>query len=557
MINSIIEPAAPPSEQFKQERQVFISRHIDDIADAQQKMADNITGTKESREFDKFRLETSKKALVNCYFSFPYLEKYIEWDFEAFAEPILTADDVSNIVEFLNFRPRVEAIDIYIYSVFDKDFWDNLGNKYIDCPEKAEIPLSEKELETFTFYLNNVFKPAFLDIIKAMRENKYRPLEIIHKEHSAAFNNWYDNQENADLKREYSNLSKELYKTRNDFLDLISKYSKANKFRDKLTNGSGESTISIIDEQIKKAQAVYPDNLLMNSTKVAQNLGEIVVLGKGYGYNVAPKKKKTTKKEDFLVTIVFEHSNEKLVELSRPITQTDKNIMDAIETLAQTNSFITASEIYRMINGGEHVKVTPEIVTDYESRIDYMIDIKATVDYSRHINLNGKKGEFKIKGPLLNLYKATRKLNGKVVTGYIYIAPSPVFMYAQEVNQIVSVPAALLNTKDVQKGGERANSIKFYLLFRLHTIEGQGKIINLDKILSVIGVPEPTARQLRSIRETIENFLDLWSYGKSKTSKTAPNKEILEKSPIKGYSVNTAGKKITGYTLIPKTIVVK
>ena len=557
MIDAIIEPVAPPAEQFRQERQAIISRHIDEIADAQQKMADNITGTKKSKEFDKFRLETSKKALVNRYFSFPYLEKYIEWDFEAFAAPVLTADDISNIGEFLNFRPRIEAIDVYIYSVFDKEFWDNLGSKYIDCPEKAEIPLSENELEIFTFYLDNIFKPAFLDIIKAMRDNKYRSLEIIHKEQNAAFNNWYDNQKDNDLEEKYLNLTEELYKTRNDFLELIRKYSKSNKFRDKLANGHGESIISAIDEQLKKVQAIYPDNLLMNSTKAAQNLGDIVVLRKGYGYNVAPKKRKTDKKEDFLVTVVFEHSNEKLVELSRPITQTDKNIMDAIETLAQTNSFITASEIYRMINGGEHIKVTPEIVAEYESRIDYMIDIKATVDYSRHMNLNGKKGEYKLKGPLLNLYKATRSLNGKKVSGYLYIAPNPVFMYAQEVNQIVSVPAALLNTKAVQKGGERANNIKFYLLFRLHTIEGQGKTISLDKILSVIGVTDPTPRQLRSIRETIENFLDLWSYGKPKTSKAAPNKEILEKSPIKGYSVNTVGKKITGYTLIPKTIVVK
>ena len=37
MIDAIIEPAAPPAEQFRQERQAIISRHIDEIADAQQK----------------------------------------------------------------------------------------------------------------------------------------------------------------------------------------------------------------------------------------------------------------------------------------------------------------------------------------------------------------------------------------------------------------------------------------------------------------------------------------------------------------------------------------
>lgn len=550
---SKVSPALTPESQFQLEREEQINSCLGEISRIQNRISelgDNVT------EDMLNTLKTGKRLLVDCYFSLPYFKKYIEWNYEAFEE-LITPIDIINISKYANISLKDEAVYTYIYSVFNTEYLDKLRDENIDHPERAEDPLSQKEVELYTYFLENVSKPSLLDLISNMREGRYRPLEYIMQEEKEAFDKWYKNTEDESAHDIYKDLLTESHKTRHDFRNFMKEYSRACNFTEKLTYWSSESIIAAAKGQLEKEQAIYPANLLMNSTKVAQNLGEIVALGKGYGYNVAPSKKKTTKKEDFLVTVVFEHSNDKLVELSRPISQTDKNIMDAIETLAQTNAFITPSEVYRMINGGEHIKVPPEIVAEYESRIDYMIDIKATVDYSRHINLNGKKGEYKIKGPLLNLYKATRNLNGKTVSGYLYIAPSPVFMYAQEVNQIVSVPAVLLNTKAVQRGGERASNIKFYLLFRLHTIEGQGKTISLDKILSVIGLPNPTARQLRSIRETIENFLDLWSYGKSRTSKAAPDKEILEKSPIKGYSVNTSGKKITGYTLIPKTIVVK
>ena len=488
-----------------------------------------------------------------------YIETYSEWEAS-------TINDVQYKI-LQDYLPP--EYFLYVLAVY-------LCIRYYDLPETIEelknktFHITEEDRHYFINYLRLIYLPAIIEFIDKCKE--IRPRYVIYKEVAGIFEETSGQGENIELDPDkslkLSNLLLEFNKGMSIFLTCLNvdagrEISLSDVFGDlteKIISGHGftkEKEIEIAPIPIEKAQVVYPNNLLMNSTKVAQNLGDIVELGEYYGYNVAPKKKKTSKKEDFLVTVIFEHSNEKLVELSRPITQTDKNIMDAIETLAQTNSFITASEVYRMLNGGEHVKVTPEIIAEYESRIDYMIDIKATVNYSRHMNLNGKEGEFNLKGPLLNLYKATRKLNGKTVTGYIYIAPSPVFMYAKEVNQIVSVPAALLNTKSVQNGGERSNNIKFYLLFRLHTIEGQGKIISLDKILSVIGVPSPTAQQLRAIRKTIENFLDLWSYGKLKASKAAPDKDILEKSPIKGYSVNTVGKKITGYTLIPKNIVVK
>lgn len=311
---------------------------------------------------------------------------------------------------------------------------------------------------------------------------------------------------------------------------------------------------AVVDTPIEKAQAIYAKNFLMNSTKAAQNLGDITEYGQPYGYVVSRTKGKKKPKDKSIVTVMLSSTESNSVKLTRPITLTDRAIIEAVETLAQHNTYITAAEVYKMLNGGGDIRMRPELIEEIENRIDYMRHIMAFIDYSQHMNMNGHEGKYTREDTLLNLTKERVSLNGKTVTAYKYKDVSPLFKYARDVGQIVSVPAAMLSTRGGQKGGSRAQAIKHYLLQRLFTIKGQGSIISLETLLKAIGEPEPSPDQLRKIRAIIENFLEIWSYGKLRTSKTAPDKEILGKTPIKGFSVNTVGKKITGYTLVPKVL---
>lgn len=311
---------------------------------------------------------------------------------------------------------------------------------------------------------------------------------------------------------------------------------------------------AVVDTPIEKAQAIYAKNFLINSTKAAQNLGDITEYGQPYGYVVSRTKGKKKPKDKSIVTVMLSSAESNSVKLTRPITLTDRAIIEAVETLAQHNTYITAAEVYKMLNGGGDIRMRPELIEEIENRIDYMRHIMAFIDYSQHMNMNGHEGKYTREDTLLNLTKERVSLNGKTVTAYKYKDVSPLFKYARDVGQIVSVPAAMLSTRGGQKGGSRAQAIKHYLLQRLFTIKGQGSIISLETLLKAIGEPEPSPDQLRKIRAIIENFLEIWSYGKLRTSKTAPDKEILGKTPIKGFSVNTVGKKITGYTLVPKVL---
>ena len=49
---------------------------------------------------------------------------------------------------------------------------------------------------------------------------------------------------------------------------------------------------AVVDTPIEKAQAIYAKNFLMNSTKAAQNLGDITEYGQPYGYVVSRTKGK-------------------------------------------------------------------------------------------------------------------------------------------------------------------------------------------------------------------------------------------------------------------------
>lgn len=506
MTDAIIEPAAPPAEQFRQERQAIISRHIDEIAYAQQIMADNITGTKESKEFDKLRLETSKKALVNRYFSFPYLEKYIEWDFEAFAAPVLTADDISNIVEILNFRPSIEAIDIYIYSVFDKGFWDNLGSKYIDCPEKAEIPLSENELETFTFYLDNIFKPAFLDIIKAMRDNKYRSLEIIHKEQNAAFSNWYDNQKDKDLKEKYSNLSKELYKARNDFLELISKYSKANKFREKLANGSGKSPINI-EKVFKTSSIEFPlDKVNKNIWGLSDRIpsdGSIITFGME---SRADKRK--GREVDLMYSIDFTALEEsESVRITKKLTPFDKRVYTAIGALYNAgNTVISLSQIYTaMGNTGRPPKTTLDRINDSITKMLRAVIYISNEPEAKVYNYP----HFVYDGNLLPIERISNvNINGKTTEVAIHILREPpmISFAKKHGNQLTAVPIKLLQSP-ISKTDNNLQ-IEEYLIERIAKAK-KGSLPNKILMSSIYeGANITDTKQKQRLPEKLIRYLD-------------------------------------------------
>lgn len=485
-----------------------------------------------------------------------YVNIYSEWERDN-----ITNEQYKVLQEHLPPEYFINVIAIYICT------------RFYDLPavvseiKAGNFELSEADQRYFNNYLRVVYKPSIEEFIEKCKELRprteaYNELVQFMAEALDPKSNKKDFSESENER--VANLMLQLNEGMSLLISCLNNGEGARRDGSEVFEDlaptleahiiSKRKAGAVVNTPIEKAQAIYAKNFLMNSTKAAQNLGEITEYGQAHGYVVSRTKGKKKPKDKSVVTVMLSSTESNSVKLTRPITLTDRAIIEAVETLAQHNTYITASEIYKMMNGGGDIRMRPELIEEIESRIDYMRRIMVNIDYSQHMNMNGHEGKYTREDTLLNLTKERVSLNGKTVTAYKYKDVSPLFKYARDVGQIVSVPAAMLSTRGGQKGGTRAQAIKHYLLQRLFTIKGQGSIISLETLLKAIGEPEPSPDQLRKIRAVIENFLEIWSYGKLRTSKTAPDKDILEKTPIKGFSVNTVGKKITGYTLVPKVL---
>lgn len=548
MPDAVITKIKSPREEFEKERAELISHYTKSL----KRELERIQSSKYEEEAKQELMMVNTDGLTDMYYKMPYVEKYIEWNVNALSD-VITTEDVRIISNTMMFTPRNEAITLFLNYLCTAEQRYNTYKGFRSDPSKAEQPLTEEITDLFLLFLDKAFKPAFLLLLEDMRQSKYRTLDKISQEINAAFDVWFQDQTEVN-KKIHSDLVKEQFYPTNDLIEYTKEYAKKIGFKDILSKHGFLGELAIAEnEPIEKAQAIYANTFLLNPTKLSRNLHEIENNNDEHFYIVSPTKGKAAKRKS-IVSVMLTDTDSNSVKLTRPITITDRAIIEAVETLAQYNEYITAAEVYRMLNGGENIRMRPELIEEIEGRIDYMRRIMARIDYTQHMNMNGREGTYTKEDTLLNLIKEKVSLNGKTVTAYKYKAISPLFKYALDVRQIVSIPAPMLSTKGGQKGGTRSLAIKYYLLQRLFTIKGQGTVISLPKLLEEIGEPNPSTPQLKKIRSIIESFLEIWSYGKVRESSTKPDKEILDKTPIKGYSINTVGKKITGYTLIPKTV---
>lgn len=543
-----ITKSEPPALQFAKERQELIEWYTERLEQDRARI-DAIEDEEERQQF----IKSTKQSVIDMYFSLPYVEHYIYWNYDAF-DNILTEEDIKIAFDVMSFSLRHEVVSDFIYTVHKRPFiFTELYNAYKDDPERAEQPLSDEEKELFTFFLDNVFRPAFVVFVQKAKNGLYRTTEEIGNDISIAFNNWVQDKSEENEKA-YRRFTTEQFKSRNDFDELIRDYCEVSGFYIKISDKEETEPQNI---NYPSVTAHYPNNYVMNTTKAAHCIGIIKHFNDPAGVNVAKSNRSKGKKkqEPRVVSItLFPDKESDAVKLSRPISYRDKTIIDAAETLAECNEYITPAQIYRLMNGNNITKAPEKATEDIEARIDAMRRIMATVDYTEHMNFNGYEGEFIKEGHLLEMIKETVSLNGKTVVAYKPIAESPLYTYAKDVKQLLSIPLKMLDTKSVTNSNERTQNIKSYLLFRIYRTKEMSPTIIMSNLLQEIGEPNPSDKQLRNIRNTVEDLLYYWSFGKARGSSSKPNKEVLAASPIQNYSVNTKGKSITSFTVIPKVI---
>lgn len=500
---SKISPALSPETQFQMAREEKISSHLNSLSGFQERISElgeNVP--------DKAlqALKTYKGLLVDCYFSLPYLKKYIEWNYKELADPVITPLDVLNISKYLCFSLRDEAVNIYIYSVFDIEYFFKLRDDNIDHPERVEKPLPQSEIDIYTYFLNNAFKPALLDLISNMREGKYRPLETIMKEENEAFDKWYANSDNEELHKLYDKLLAERLKTQNDFRKLIQKYLKECKFREKLPNGSGKSHFNI-EKVFKTSSIEFPlDKVNKNIWGLSDMIpsdGSIITFGME-----SRTDKRKGREVDLMYSIDFTALEEsEAVRITKKLTPFDKRVYTAIGALFNAgNTVISLSQIYTaMGNTGRPPKSTLDKINDSITKMLRAVIYISNEPEAKVYNYP----RFVYDGSLLPMERISNvNINGKTTEVAIHILREPpmISFAKNHGNQLTAVPIKLLQSP-ISKTDNNLQ-IEEYLIERIAKAK-KGSLSNKILMSSIYeGANITDTKQKQRLPEKLIRYLD-------------------------------------------------
>lgn len=500
---SKISPALSPETQFQMAREEKISSHLNSLSGFQERISELGENVPDQA---LHALKTYKGLLVDCYFSLPYLKKYIEWNYKELADPVITPLDVLNISKYLCFSLRDEAVNIYIYSVFDIEYFFKLRDDNIDHPERVEKPLPQSEIDIYTYFLNNAFKPALLDLISNMREGKYRPLETIMKEENEAFDKWYANSDNEELHKLYDKLLAERLKTQNDFRKLIQKYLKECKFREKLPNGSGKSPFNI-EKVFKTSSIEFPlDKVNKNIWGLSDMIpsdGSIITFGME-----SRTDKRKGREVDLMYSIDFTALEEsEAVRITKKLTPFDKRVYTAIGALFNAgNTVISLSQIYTaMGNTGRPPKSTLDKINDSITKMLRAVIYISNEPEAKVYNYP----RFVYDGSLLPMERISNvNINGKTTEVAIHILREPpmISFAKNHGNQLTAVPIKLLQSP-ISKTDNNLQ-IEEYLIERIAKAK-KGSLSNKILMSSIYeGANITDTKQKQRLPEKLIRYLD-------------------------------------------------
>lgn len=180
-------------------------------------------------------LESTNMTYTMLCFSLPYYQKYFEWEITAFTPPFVQPDELEQAISVMDRGLEDSAVQAYINLKYkdDAQYIKTILN-CVDTPPKATKPLTEKEKKLFTIYLEQVFKPAFLDFLENVKQNKYRPFKDILEELKELLPIFQEVRNNINHKAEI--LKAEIYRSKNDLTALIMQYAEKSGFLDKLSS---------------------------------------------------------------------------------------------------------------------------------------------------------------------------------------------------------------------------------------------------------------------------------------------------------------------------------
>ncbi len=254
-------------------------------------------------------------------------------------------------------------------------------------------------------------------------------------------------------------------------------------------------------------------------------------------------------KED-VITLKVDDSTDMLVPITNKIalsfnestieklTSFDKEVMDAVATLAPLNNVISASSIFRIISG----KIDGAVNKGQRENIDksmercrkYLIEIDLTSEYLQASpHEKGNLSHLKYSGYLINFSKIDKAAKNGSNYYYKILEMPPIFRLAESIGKVSSFPLMLLDTP-VQKT-EQVIVTQGFLLREIDDMKKQireSNFIDWEDLYRIADVTDGIRQHKARLRDYVGQILSYW-----KIKGFISEYQISNKSQPKGISI--------------------
>lgn len=262
-------------------------------------------------------------------------------------------------------------------------------------------------------------------------------------------------------------------------------------------------------------EARKPVLYLVPNSKVANKITDI-----DFNETVEIDVSSNRDKNKSVVTVVSLTYDGEGVTLSKPMTQFDRNVHNAVATLyVAGNRSFTTRQVWQALSSSDD-KPSDTWIQRIEESIDKQRFTRAVVDFTeeargRTLDFEGTAVEsYEIDTYMLSADKHMIRLtNGTEAMGYTILRPPVLYQHSAIFNQIIKFPIKLLETSSILQNTEININIKHYLLRRIDMAKRHGGNFGHVRYATVYeeaGIPDPDKKQRKRVNDAVLALLRLW-----------------------------------------------